>query len=118
MSLRNKHEIINHWYARIFWKGVAHKSGGLILATINFHSASDLSVMRARLSNGEFEQLLPPIYHGNPVSADGSLVFTVFGWGLLGVMKAAGFSDVAGNVYASAALGHLGGGQLVFRLVK
>jgi len=33
-------------------------------------------------------------------------------------MQAAGFSDVSVEVYASAELGHLGGGQLIFRLTK
>ncbi len=34
------------------------------------------------------------------------------------IMKSAGFSDVSVEVYASAELGHLGGGQLVFKCVK
>ena len=33
-------------------------------------------------------------------------------------MKEAGFAVVAVDVYASPELGHLGGGQLVFRLTK
>lgn len=89
-----------------------------MLATIPFHSANDLSVVRSRLSNGTLEYILPPIFHGNPVSADGSLVFTDFGWDLMSVMRDAGFADVNVDVYASTEFGHLGGGQLVFRLVK
>lgn len=89
-----------------------------MLATIPFHRASDFSVVRARLINGQLEHILSPAYHGNPVSADGSLVFTDFGWDLLEVMKEAGFSDACVDVYASPEFGHLGGGQLVFRLIK
>ena len=61
---------------------------------------------------------MTPAYHGNPVSADGSLVFTDFGWDILKEMQSSGFSDVSIEVYASAEFGHLGGGQLVFRLNK
>lgn len=94
------------------------KPGGVMLATIPFHSDSDESTIRARLCDGHVEQILPPVFHGNPVSADGSLVFTDFGWDLLGTLRNSGFSDVTVNVFASAELAHFGGGQLVFRLVK
>ena len=91
------------------------KSGGVMLATIPFHRDSEASVTRARLTGGKVEHMLPPAFHGNPVSADGSLVFTDYGWDLLDIMKESGFADVTVDVYASPELGHLGGGQLVFR---
>ena len=94
------------------------KPGGIMLATIPFHSASDYSVVRARLDNGQVEHILFPSYHGNPVSADGSLVFTDFGWDLLNVMKESGFSDACINVYAFPRLGHIGGGQIIFEVKK
>jgi GT2 family glycosyltransferase len=94
------------------------KVGGVMIATIPFHSSNDLSVIRAKLVGGQLESILPPSYHGNPVSADGSLVFTDFGWDVLEEMRVAGFSDVSVEIYASAELGHLGGGQLVFRAKK
>lgn len=92
--------------------------GGVMLATIPFHDNQDKTIVRAKLIDGQLEHLLPESYHGNPVSADGSLVFTDFGWDLLEEMRNAGFSDVKVEVYASAEFGHLGGGQLVFRLIK
>lgn len=94
------------------------KSGGVMLSTIPFHSNMDQSISRAQIVDGQLEHLLTPSYHGNPVSADGSLVFTDFGWDLLKEMKEAGFSEVKVEVYVSAELGHLGGGQLFFRLIK
>jgi O-antigen biosynthesis protein len=94
------------------------KVGGLMLATIPFHSNNDESITRATITQGALNHLLPPVYHGNPVSADGSLVFTDFGWDLLKEIQSAGFSDVSVEIYASAELGHLGGGQLVFRAKK
>jgi GT2 family glycosyltransferase/2-polyprenyl-3-methyl-5-hydroxy-6-metoxy-1,4-benzoquinol methylase/glycosyltransferase involved in cell wall biosynthesis len=94
------------------------KVGGVMLASIPFHSSNDLSVIRAKIINGQLEHILTPTYHGNPVSADGSIVFTDFGWDLLNTMKDAGFSEVDVDVYASPELGHLGGGQLIFRAGK
>jgi GT2 family glycosyltransferase len=94
------------------------KTGGVMLATIPFHSENDISVVRARLSNGQLEHILLPAFHGNPVSADGSLVFTDLGWDLLGTMKEAGFSEVAVDVYDAAEFGHFGGGQIVFKVEK
>jgi SAM-dependent methyltransferase len=92
--------------------------GGVMLATIPFHSGMDQSVIRAQLDNGQVKHLLPEAYHGNPVSADGSLVFTDFGWDILEQMNVAGFSDVSVDVYVSAEFGHFGGGQLVFNASK
>jgi GT2 family glycosyltransferase len=94
------------------------KTGGVLLATIPFHSQNDLSITRTNIVDGELFHNLPPSYHGNPVSADGSLVFTDFGWDVLEEMQVAGFSDVSLEIYASAELGHLGGGQIVFKLLK
>jgi hypothetical protein len=94
------------------------KIGGLMLATIPFYSDNEDSIMRAKLINGQLEHILPPAYHGNPVSTEGSLVFTDFGWDILKEIQAGGFSNVGIEVYASTELGHLGAGQLVFRLIK
>ena len=94
------------------------KVGGVMLATIPFHSKNEQSILRAKISDGQLKHLLPPSYHGNPVSADGSLVFTDFGWDILKDMKSAGFSEACVDIYASAELGHLGGGQLIFRAKK
>lgn len=94
------------------------KPGGIILATIPFHRDKDSSVTRAKLVDGRLEHILPPAFHGNPVSAEGSLVFTDFGWDLLDTIRRSGFADVGVDIYASAHLGHLGGGQLVFKAYK
>ena len=90
------------------------KQGGIMLATIPFHIDKNNSVVRAMINDDKLEYLLPPVYHGNPISDDGSLVFSDFGWDILDYIKQAGFSDVVIGVYASEKLGHLGDGQLVF----
>lgn len=94
------------------------KPGGVMLATIPFHSDAEVSVTRAVLENGSLANLLPPMYHGNPVSSDGSIVFTDFGWDILAEMSECGFEDASIEIYVSPEHGHLGGGQLVFRAVK
>jgi GT2 family glycosyltransferase/ubiquinone/menaquinone biosynthesis C-methylase UbiE/glycosyltransferase involved in cell wall biosynthesis len=96
----------------------ALKAGGIMLATIPFYSNRDESVTRAKFVNGQLEHILPPAYHGNPVSAEGALVFTDFGWDMVETMQKAGFSNVCVEVYASVEYGHLGGGQLIFRAIK
>lgn len=94
------------------------RTGGQMFATIPFHSNSDVSVIRAKLDATGITHLLPAIYHGNPVSAEGSLVFTDFGWDIVKSLVLSGFSDVAIEVYGSVKYGHLGGGQLIFKATK
>lgn len=94
------------------------KPGGTVLATFPFHPDMDSTRVRARPVGDTIEHLLPPRYHGNPVSADGSLVFQDFGWDFLDVMTAAGFASASCEVYGSDEFGHLGTGLLVFRLSK
>lgn len=89
------------------------KRGGIMLATIPFHADRSNSAVRAKVKGDKLEHLLPPVYHGNPLSSDGSLVFTDFGWDILNSIKSAGFSEVVIGIYASKELGHLGG-QIVF----
>ena len=92
--------------------------GGVMLASIPFHTAYNKSIARAELLPTGVNHLLQPEYHGNPVSPDGSLVFTDFGWDVIDSLKASGFSDVVMEVYASAELGHMGDGQLIVRATK
>ena len=96
-----------------YLKGIAEcrrvlKSGGILLATIPFHSNSPKSIVRAQLIDGDIQHLLPPQYHGNPVSQEGSLVFTDFGWDLIDAAKLIGFKDASIDYYLSQTYGHLG----------
>jgi len=94
------------------------KNGGTMLLTIPFHSNDEKSKTRAKLVDGQLVHILAPEYHGNPVSADGSLVFTDFGWDVIQEIQSAGFTDAYIEVYASVTFGHLGNGQLIFKLMK
>lgn len=91
---------------------------GIMLFTIPFHSNKSKSVTRATLNNGALIAILPKVFHGNPVSANGSLVFTDFGWDILNLFKKIGFKSVNLEVYYSVKFGHLGNGQLLFRAIK
>ena len=83
---------------------------GTLVLSVPFDLANEEHVIRARLrSDGTIEHLLPPEYHGDPMSADGALCFYHFGWSLLSELRNSGWRSVAMQLYASAERGHLGG---------
>jgi SAM-dependent methyltransferase len=94
------------------------KAGGEVLATIPFDPVTHTTTVRARLADAGIEHVLPPQYHGNPLSFDGSLVFHDFGWDLLELVRAAGFAPAVCEVYSAEEFGHGGPGLLVFRFTK
>ncbi len=74
---------------------------------------------RAVLRNGAVEHLQPPIYHGNPLSEKGSLVFTDCGRDVIDRCREAGFPDAFMLYYYSPAHALIGGGlQFLFVGVK
>lgn len=91
------------------------RAGGTMFFSIPFHEQADASVCRADLRNGTLVELLPPEYHGNPISEGGSLVFHDLGWDILDRTLRAGFRDAYLLGYYSWLYGYLGGGlQLLF----
>ena len=65
---------------------------GLLLLTAPFLFEARNTVVRARVgANGDVEHLLPEVYHGDPMSADGVLCYQEFGWDLLDDLRTAGF---------------------------
>jgi hypothetical protein len=91
------------------------RPGGRLVVSIPFDTESDVTVRRAQLVGTQIEHLLPPEYHGNPVSGEGSLVFSNIGWDFLQRCREVGFEDVFGVCYWSPTLGYLGNGlQMVF----
>lgn len=87
------------------------KPNGVLLLTVPFHLDMEKSQCRAKVINDRVEHILPPVYHGNPMSDNGSLVFTDLGWDLLQVMRESGFAEVQVRFYWSEVYGHLGTGQ-------
>lgn len=96
----------------------ALRTGGVMLMTIPFAGDTQASVMRAEMKNGVIDHLLPPEYHGNPVSEEGSLVFTCYGWDVLDMAKRVGFSDAWVDVYHEPAFGHIGHNLMLFHLTR
>lgn len=84
------------------------RPGGRALLTFPMDPALERNQRRAAIVDGNVRDILPPIYHGNPLSPDGSLVFTDFGWEVLEQLRAAGLADATLNVYWAYELGYLG----------
>lgn len=89
------------------------RPGGRLFLSVPFHAHADVTVRRAELRDGEVVHLLEPQFHGNPVSAEGSLVFYDHGWDLLDRLRAHGFADAYVLGYWSALYGYLGDGGLL-----
>jgi len=95
------------------------KTGGQMIATIPFSMGSDKSITRAILNDRqELDHLLEPVYHGNPISEDGSLVFTDFGWNVLDEIIESGFRDCFFYIYHAPELGHYGNGLMVLWAIR
>jgi len=91
------------------------RPGGTLLFTVPFDPGSEQSLVRARLVEDRVQHLLPPVFHGNPVSTEGSLVFTDFGWDLLARVADSGFAMSRGELFVDAMRGHVGEAQILFR---
>ena len=90
------------------------KPGGRMLLSVPFVAGSKDNIIRARLKDGEVEHVLPPEYHGDPLSQAGVLCYTHFGWELLDELRAVGFRDAYALCYYSLEFGYLGGEQFLF----
>ncbi len=84
------------------------RPGGRAIFTFPMDPDVDANRRRAELVDGAVHHLLPPVYHGNPLSADGALVFTDFGWEVLADLRRAGFDDPTLELYWSYKHGYLG----------
>ncbi len=94
--------------------------GGTILFSIPFLEDSPTTRTRARFdASGALVHDHPPIYHGDPVSPDGSvLCFHDFGWDVLEHARAAGFSEATALLYRDPGYGYLGGWPILFAARK
>jgi SAM-dependent methyltransferase len=91
------------------------KPGGWMMLSVPFLAGAEETLVRARvLETGDVEHILPPEYHGDPLTTDGCLCFYHFGWDLLTRLTEAGFESVRAVSYWSRPYGYLGGEPLVF----
>lgn len=89
------------------------RPGGRLFATFPFHWYSEETLVYATIENGELKHHLEPIYHGNPVDADGgSLVFQIPGWDVIERAKNAGFSRASMTLYCSQLKGIVASSRL------
>jgi SAM-dependent methyltransferase len=88
--------------------------GGTLIASFPFDIQAAETEIRATIdSEGTITHLLPPEYHGDPISLEGCLCFQRFGWSVLDDLEHAGFSDASVLLYWSADHGYLGPDQLL-----
>ncbi len=74
------------------WREIARtlRSGGAHICTVPLVNKGRPSQRRSRLlPDGTVEHLLPPQYHGNPISAEGSLVTVDWGYDIVQHISAA-----------------------------
>jgi hypothetical protein len=64
------------------------------------------------------KHLLPPEYHGDPLSSNGCLCFYHFGWEILDELNTIGFKDANALLYWSQDYGYLGEEQIIFTATK
>jgi SAM-dependent methyltransferase len=81
--------------------------GGIMVSTFPFNPASETTLLRASLdAAGAVVHHLAPEYHGNPDRpSEGSIVFAVPGWDILGKARAAGFADAKMTLILSSTHG-------------
>lgn len=94
------------------------KPGASALLTFPFDTGPDHSVTRARRINSVDEHILPPVFHGNPLSPEGSLVYTDYGWSVLDLIRDTGFTAAKAQFHHAPLFGHLGQKNFVFQITK
>ena len=95
------------------------KKNGLMIATFPFFGKDESSITRAcKGLDGQIKNIHPENFHGNPLSAEGSLVFTDFGWDVFDLIEKAGFDDAFIEIYYNKKFGILCEHQLIFYCKK
>jgi ubiquinone/menaquinone biosynthesis C-methylase UbiE/glycosyltransferase involved in cell wall biosynthesis len=90
------------------------KPGGVFFFSVPFAPGEEAHVVRARVdAAGQIEHVLPPEYHGDPLSEAGCLCFYHFGWQLLTELREIGFEAPAAHLFWSRRYGYLGHEQLL-----
>lgn len=94
------------------------KKNGKMILSVPFNASKEITTKRAEIVDGKLINILEPVFHGNPMSKDGSLVFYDYGWDLLDIIFKAGFSDVYLISYYSIECGYIGGVQIIMEAIK
>jgi len=86
------------------------KPGGVHIGTHPFLFMSEQSQIRARLIDGKIELLMEPEIHGDPFGRQGSLVFELPAWDIIGRCIKAGFAQAEMRLMMSEEYGYMAGG--------
>ncbi len=91
------------------------KDTGTLLFHVPFHAAEKNTIIRAKIDeNGGHNHILPPVYHGDPLSSHGILCVNDFGWDILTDLRDAGFNDACITMSRNFNAGFLGRDCLAF----
>lgn len=95
------------------------KPGGKMLFTVPFDGNSDVTLRRVEINENGLVHTSTPWYHGCPVTGQSPLlVYEIFGWDILDILKQCGFSDAYAKVYYGIEDGYMGYLPLYFEAVK
>lgn len=94
------------------------RPSGKMMWSVPFIASSPRNLVRANVVDGVIFHILPPEYHGDPLSGDGVLCFQHFGWEMLDQIRSIGFSDAYTLCFQSTEFGYLGGEQFIFVGIK
>lgn len=94
------------------------KDDGKLIFSIPFQTNKQKTLRRAEIRDGELINLEEGVYHGNPMSKDGSLVFFDFGWDIIPQLLDVGFKDAYMIPYYNEEKGYIGGIPFVFEAIK
>lgn len=94
------------------------KKGGVFYASFPMNFNAECTVQRAKLTANGVEYLCEPVYHGNPVSDGGSLVFYDYGFDFMDLVKNAGFEDAYFVPFYSIPDGNIGVKSLYIFVAK
>ncbi|MHC1745057.1 MAG: class I SAM-dependent methyltransferase [Syntrophobacteraceae bacterium] len=70
------------------------KPGGAAIITVPFLFEQPQTVQRALIDGGQVVHLVPPIYHGDPLTSAGALLVYDYGWDLVETMREIGWTDI------------------------
>lgn len=94
------------------------RPGGRHVFTVPFRQMEFLDERRTMIDfRGKIVHLREPIYHGDPIRQEGSLVHTIFGLEMLVNMRKIGFKTAMYRIYKPSA-GIVGSNAIVFEAVK
>jgi SAM-dependent methyltransferase len=91
------------------------RTGGRLLLTVPFGTSRETTLQRATIgTDGEVIHHEPPEYHGDPLSENGCLCYRHYGWDLINLLRASGYSDAYAVSYWSDSHCYLGAHQVAF----